>query len=364
MPPAPALFSTTTVQPVDFPSSFATSARRRSRCRRRAGTARSGGSASSGRSARAPARRPRRVRAAATSMRSMERPPWVGAAISRPRGARRRCEYLRSRGPAFITWPGSVRPMIASTRCATSISAVEVDRRCRIPTPRAGRRGPRCRRCRSRRARTGSRRGPPIDDSNSRMPRSSPTMTFASPTPRVLWKCSATRICGKRFAIASTEARDRGRRRHAGRVAEREPRRCRAPRSASTTRSAASTGTSPSNGQPNAHATAPRSGTLPRAAIAATSATFASESAIDALRFARLCVSLADTKQTISSTPAPERALRAARVRHERRRGGRPLRRASAREHVVRVGQLRHRARAHERRRLDVRARRRRSARR
>ena len=43
---------------------------------------------------------------------------------------------------------------------------------------------------------------PPIDDSNSRMPRSSPTMTFASPIPRVLWKCSATRICGKRPAIA------------------------------------------------------------------------------------------------------------------------------------------------------------------
>ena len=32
-------------------------------------------------------------------------------------------EYLRRRGPAFITCPGSVRPTIASTRCATAMSA-------------------------------------------------------------------------------------------------------------------------------------------------------------------------------------------------------------------------------------------------
>ena len=39
--------------------------------------------------------------------------------------------------------------------------------------------------------------------------------------------------------------------------------------------------------------------------IPAISATFASDPSIDALRLAWLCVSLADTKHTISSTPAP-----------------------------------------------------------
>ena len=184
------------------------------------------------------------------------------------------------------------------------------------------------------------------------MPRSSPTITLASPTPRVLWKCSAIAHRGEARADRLDQPRDRRRRRHAGRVAEREPvdaelrigvddraaprRPARRPRTGSRTR------------------TRPRraAASVPRA-IAAISATLASDPAIGALRFAWLCVSLADTKHTISSTPAPSarsapRALGTSAARCA------SARRAHAREHLVRVGELRHRARADERRRLDV----------
>jgi hypothetical protein len=104
-------------------------------------------------------------------------------------------------------------------------------------------------------------------------------------------------------------------------------------------RSTASTGTSPSNGQPNAQATAPRSGVLPRA-MPASSSTSASAVAIGALRLAWLCVSLAETKHTISSTPAASArsAPRALGASAAMRIGAA----AHAHQHLVRIGELRH----------------------
>jgi hypothetical protein len=68
---------------------------------------------------------------------------------------------------------------------------------------------------------------------------------------------------------------------------------------------------------------------------------------------ARLCVSLADTKHTISSTPAPSARFRTSRIGYERR-DARLLTAAQRGEYFVRIRELRHRARAHERRRLDL----------
>ena len=144
---------------------------------------------------------------------------------------------------------------------------------------------------------------PPIDDSNSRTPSSSPFITLARPMPRVLWKCSAMMASGKRLRIASTVRVTTG-----GVampvVSPSEMWRAPPSRYAPTSLSTLSIDTSPSNGQPNAVATAPRNGMPKRRAIAANSVKSASAASSDLLRLVRQCVSEADTKDAIMSTLA------------------------------------------------------------
>ncbi len=146
---------------------------------------------------------------------------------------------------------------------------------------------------------------PAIDDSYSRMPRSSPTITLARPTPRVLWKCSAMRSCGKalldrlaRDATPSAASPCRSCRRASDavdaelRVGVDDPQRGRRP--APRLRTGSRTRMRPRRAPACGRARSPRS---PRRWRATAS--------IGALRLAWLCVSLAETKHTISSTPAP-----------------------------------------------------------
>ena len=75
-----------------------------------------------------------------------------------------------------------------------------------------------------RRVHTGSRPSPPIDASKRATPRSSAVSTLASAVPRVSWKCRPTRSALDPGAVERVEQFvDAARRRHAGRVAEREP---------------------------------------------------------------------------------------------------------------------------------------------
>ena len=122
MPPAPALFSTTTVHPVDFgellrhqPRDEIGAAARRERHDQADRLRRIGlGGAGAARATAASAATIKRIMTFLLLF-SSERQPTARRASS--------SEYLRSRGPAFITWPGNGRPMTASTRRATAISA-------------------------------------------------------------------------------------------------------------------------------------------------------------------------------------------------------------------------------------------------
>ena len=325
----------------------------RCRCRRRAGTGRSGGSAWSDTFARGAARRAPTSASSAQTRRNIVDSSFVVTVVLSD-GAARALERVLAKPRTGLH--DLARQRTADQRLdarARRRSARRGRRRCRSPTPRAGRPGPRCRCCRSRRARTDSRRAPRSTTRTRGCRARGRRMTLARPTPRVLWKCSAIRMRGKAVARSPRTRRvDRRRRRHAGRVAERQAvdaeRRVgvddaqrRVDRDLAFERAAERA----RDGAAQRRACRARSPRLPRRSP--------SDPAIDALRLAWLCVSLAETKHTISSTPAPSarsapRALGASAAMWASARG------ACSAQHLVRIGELRHRARADERRRLDV----------
>ena len=175
--------------------------------------------------------------------------------------------------------------------------------RSRRPCPRPCARAPRWRRCRSRRARTDSRRGRRRSRRSRPTPSSSAASTLASPVPRVLWKCRLQR--GRRDAPSGTRrpAAHPRRRRHAGRVAERDavgavgdgpP----GDRDDPLDRHVALVRAAPRGRHDHLH------GGAASCATAMSSAISSSDSPVERLTFLRLCVSEAETTTSISVKPA------------------------------------------------------------
>src|SRR5499427_1341182 len=214
------------------------------------------------------------------------------------------------RGPARSTWDGSSRPTMRSAAAAASIIAA---RSTPVPTPMSSTMytsssvamlplAP---------GAYGQPPSPPTDASKSSTPSSSAARTFASPVPRVLWKCrlSGTSGCRNRNAPARSCTR-RGVAMPV--VSPNEIASAPSATARPATASTRSTGTSPSYGQPQAVATttcrvAPRWW-----ASSIMTAISSRDCSVDRLTFLRLWVSEADTTASTSVNPA-SRALRAPR---------------------------------------------------
>src|SRR4051812_42245961 len=220
--------------------------------------------------------------------------------------ARRRGNHTNLvRGPARRTPDGSVRPSSFS-----AISAVTISRSRSIPVSKPMS----CSMWTTSSVATlpeapGAYGQPPIPPtlaSNSLTPNSSAVRMFASPVPRVLWKCSRS---GR-----TAESRSRTRRGVAMPVVS--PKAIRSAPSARTraTMPATRSGSmSPSKGQPKLVATI-TSRVAPASCTSGISlAMSSSDSPVDRLRLRRLCVSLAETTTSISRKPAA-RARSAPRV--------------------------------------------------
>ena len=144
----------------------------------------------------------RRTRCAPTTA-ARRAPPRPGRHAARtPRARGRRARRAR-RAPPVASLPPVHRAgdeRVAAQRAAEHVAdlarggeqRLEVDRRSRSPSRAASRRGPRWRCCRSRPAAPGSRPARRSSTRTSRTPASIAASTFASPWPRVLWKCAVS----------------------------------------------------------------------------------------------------------------------------------------------------------------------------
>src|SRR5487761_927572 len=144
---------------------------------------------------------------------------------------------------------------------------------------------------------------PPTDASKSATPSSSAVSTFASPVPRVLWKCRFRAVSGCRDRNSPTSACTR-----AGVaipvVSPNETESAPSATARLATATVRSTGTSPSYGQPHAVATITWQVTPAWCAASMITAMSSSDSSVLRLTFLRLCVSEADTTASSSANPA------------------------------------------------------------
>ena len=161
---------------------------------------------------------------------------------------------------------------------------------------------------------------PPIDASNRRTPRSSAVTTLASPVPRVLWKCSEMPSALMPASLERVEQRvDARRRGHAGGVAEAQAVGAAVAQARRDAARPRASGTSPSYGQPNAVDTIASTG-VPGAVgqRGELGSPPSIDSSTERFTLRRLCVSLALTTTSSSSTAGRERQLGALHVGHQR----------------------------------------------
>src|SRR4051812_2200877 len=146
---------------------------------------------------------------------------------------------------------------------------------------------------------TGQPPSSPNEDSNERPPASSAASTFASPCPRVLWKCAVSSTSGSRSRAAAKNSRT-----WTGFAIPVVSPNATSSQPAAASRWAISNtrsgGTWPSYGQPNETEITPSQRSPASSARAITRSSPASDSSTERFTFLRLCVSLAERKRLTS----------------------------------------------------------------